>query len=293
MSLRYRVESRLFVLAKEGAGVEECEDAAAADDAARAYSVADGATEAFDARRWARRLADEWVGAARPPVCAEEFGAWVAAQGEWLHAQWAEGGALPWYAEEKRRAGSFAAFVGVRFERESEATAGARGQGGNPVGVLSEGVNTVGASSERGNTFGGSGVEKGVRWRAVALGDSCLVQRRAGSLVVALPIASAADFNSTPPLVPSLEALREAALARAVFREGEAAAGDALLLMSDAAAAWFFDTQERARARLEEFDSLVEASENEPLAEFLRVERREGRLKDDDVAIVSIKVLGS
>jgi len=189
---------------------------------------------------------------------------------------------LPWYAEEKRRAGSFAAFVGVRFERESEVPSGSRREDGN----------LIDASSGSGNPVGASRVEQGLRWRAVALGDSCLVQMRAGSLLTALPVASAADFNSTPPLVPSLEAIRGAALARAVFDEGEAAEGDTLMLISDAVAAWFFDSHERARARLDEFDSLVGASENEPLAEFLRGERRERRLKDDDVAIVRIKVLG-
>ena len=61
----------------------------------------------------------------------------------------------------------------------------------------------------------------------------------------------------------------------------------------DAVAAWFFDSYERERGRLAEFDSLAAASENDALAEFLRGELREGRLKDDDVAIVRIKVVGA
>src|SRR5437763_458503 len=123
MSFRWRVESSLFVLPKGGAGVEECEDAAAASEEALAFAVADGATEAFDARRWARRLAEGWV--------------------------------------------------------------------------------------------------------------------------------------------------REA----------------------PAAAAWFFEARGRGQARLAEFDSLAAASENERLAEFVRRERREGLMKDDDVAVLRIQVV--
>lgn len=249
----WRTESRLFLLPKDGSTEEECEDAAAADDGSMSYAVADGATEAFDARRWARRLADQWVRARRAPVGAGEFGAWVVAQGEWLESEWKGAGELPWYAEEKRRGGSFAAFVGLSFEARSE----------------------------------------GPRWRSVALGDSCLVQLRGGSIVAALPVASHADFNSTPPLVPSMGALRETALARAVFREGGAAAGDIFLLLSDALAAWFLEAHVgEEHARLAEFDSLAAASENKALVEFLFSERREGRLKDDDVAVVRVSIVG-
>jgi hypothetical protein len=247
MALRYRVESSLFVLPKEGASVEECEDAAAADDAALCYAVADGATEAFDAGSWARLLAGEWVRSS--PTSADEFRAWAAAQGERLRAGWSEL-SLPWYAEEKRRAGSFAAFVGVKFDEQGAA----------------------------------------LRWRAAALGDSCFVQTRGGSVVEALPLDKSADFNSSPILLPSAEALREAALARAVFREGEAATGDIFYLLSDAVAAWFFESCETRGESLAEFDSLLASSENERLSEFVARERGAGRLKDDDVAAVRIKV---
>jgi Protein phosphatase 2C len=249
----WRTESRLFLLPKDGSTQEECEDAAAADDGVMSYAVADGATEAFDAGRWARRLAAGWVGAQPAPVKPVEFSAWVAAQGEWLEADWGEAASLPWYAQEKRRAGSFAAFVCLSFDAGRE----------------------------------------GPHWRSAALGDSCLFQLRGGSIVAALPIASHADFNSSPPLVPSLGALREAALARAVFREGSAERGDTFLLLSDALAAWFFETHDRrVRERLAEFDSLAAAAENESLAELVRRERREGRLKDDDVAVVRVSVVG-
>ena len=94
-----RVQTRHFILPKEGSTAEECEDAVAFDAGALRFAVADGATEAFDARRWAARLAAEWVGAVRAPLTAAEFGPWLGEQGEWLRASW-EGRRLPWYAEE-------------------------------------------------------------------------------------------------------------------------------------------------------------------------------------------------
>ncbi|MDX6484369.1 MAG: hypothetical protein QOE95_2140, partial [Gaiellaceae bacterium] len=238
MSDRYRIQTRHFVLPKEGSAVEECEDAVAFDAGSLRFAVADGATEAFDARRWAARLASEWVGAVRAPLSAAEFGPRLKEQGVWLHASW-EGRKLSWYAEEKRRAGSYAAFVGLRLE---------------PSG-------------------------RRIHWRAVALGDSCLVQRRGGEVLDAFPLDSHTAFTSTPPLVPSSEALREAALARLVEREGRAESGDTFLLMTDALSAWYFDATARRDPEAERFDSLLAASENNSLSELVRRERAAARMK--------------
>jgi Protein phosphatase 2C len=242
-----RVSVRHFVLPKEGNAPEECEDAVAFDAGSLRFAVADGATEAFDARRWAARLAAEWVAAVRAPLTAAEFGAWLKEQGEWLRASW-EGKQLPWYAEEKRRAGSYAAFVGLRLEA---------------------GPGRVG-------------------WRAVALGDSCLVHRRGGEQLAAFPLSSHESFNSSPPLVPSSEAMREAALARLVEESGEAGPGDTFLLMTDALSAWYFETSARRDPAAERFDSLLAASENNSLAELVRRERAAARMRDDDVAAVRV-----
>ena len=242
-----RVHVRHFVLPKGGSTAEECEDAVAFDAGALRFAVADGATEAFDARRWAARLAAEWVGAVRAPLTAREFGPWLKEQGGWLHASW-EGRKLSWYAEEKRRAGSYAAFVGLRLE-----TSG-----------------------------------KKLGWRAVALGDSCLVQRRGGELLDAFPLSRPEEFGSAPPLAPSSDNVREAALVKLVGRGGSAESGDTFLLMTDALSAWYFEAAARRDPEAERFDSLLAASENGPLSELVRRERAAARMKDDDVAVVRV-----
>ncbi|HEX8719389.1 MAG TPA: hypothetical protein VF736_01990 [Pyrinomonadaceae bacterium] len=243
-----RVETRHFILHKGGGTAEECEDAVAFDTASLKFAVADGATEAFDARRWAERLAAEWVACeGAPPLTAAEFGPWLRAQGEWLSASW-EGRRLPWYAEEKRRAGSFAAFVGLRFE------AG----GGRAL------------------------------WRAVALGDSCLVHSRGGEVLAALPVSEEGGFGTSPPLVPSSEGMRAAALARLVEAGGAAEPGDTFLLMTDALAAWYLGSLARRDPEAARFDSLLAASDNTALSDLVRRERAAARMKDDDVAAVRI-----
>lgn len=233
--------------------MEECEDAVGVNVEALRFAVADGATEAFDAGSWARALAGAWAGAGEAPLTLDEFRPWVAAQGELLRRGW-EGRALPWYAAEKARAGSFAAFVGVGFE------AGARG---------------------------------GLRWRAVALGDACLVQRRGALVRASMPLGRPEDFNSSPPLVPSHAGLLDAAMAHAVAAEGAAEEGDTFLLLSDAAAAWFLQLSAGRSALPAELDSLLAASNSEALAELFRRERRAGRIKDDDVAVVRVAVGGA
>jgi hypothetical protein len=243
-----------FLMPKEDMSLEECEDAVGVSLSALRFAVADGATEAFDSRSWARSLAEGWAGGdvngkASAPVGVEEFGRWVVSVGARLHESW-EGRELPWYAEEKARGGSYAAFVGLCFESDGER----------------------------------------LGWRAVALGDACLVWRRGGRILSAMPLSVGGRFNSSPPLVPSRASLLGAALERAVTGAGAALEGDTFLLLTDAAAQWFFAQHEAGRPALAEFDSLLARRDNDALAELLRGERRAGRMADDDVAILLIAV---
>ena len=129
-----------------------------------------------------------------------------------------------------------------------------------------------------------------MRWDAVALGDSCLVQTRGGRVKTALPVSAHTEFNSAPPLVPSNESVRETALAKLVSAGGEAERGDVFLLMSDALSAWYLESLSNGDGRAAQFDSLLAASENESLAQLFRGERESKRLKDDDVAAVRVKL---
>ncbi|MFL6230462.1 MAG: hypothetical protein ACJ741_16950, partial [Pyrinomonadaceae bacterium] len=207
--------------------------------------------EAFDAGDWARALVEAWVAADAAPRTAAEFGAWAKVVGARHRERWV-GRELPWYAEEKARAGSFAAFVGLSLE------AG----------------------------------ESGLSWHACALGDSCLVQLRGGIVRASVPLDSHQDFNSYPLLVPTHAATAASALTHTITAQGEACAGDTFLLLSDAAAAWFFMLSAERAPLLAEFDALLAARDDAALAELFRAERRAGRIKNDDVAAVRVAVGG-
>lgn len=246
----FQLRTQQFLLQKSGQAFAECEDAIAVNAERLRYAVADGATEAFDAGSWAKRLAHGWVEAQTPALDAEEFGAWVEALGKSLHDSWM-GLRLAWYAEEKARSGSYAAFVGVEF----------------------------------------NAAEEQASWQAIALGDSCLLHCRCGQVLTSLPLSDYRRFNAAPVLVPSLTGLQRAALSRAVASHGLARDGDLFLLMSDAAAAWYLMMTEAGDERRAEFEALLLAgSKQEELADFFERERRSHRIKDDDVAVLSIEV---
>jgi len=92
--------------------MSECEDAIGVNLAALRFAVADGATEAYGARRWARYLATAWVSndarRANDAAYAEGVGT-LARRFERRQPT----GRTPWYVEAKARQGSFAALLGL------------------------------------------------------------------------------------------------------------------------------------------------------------------------------------
>jgi hypothetical protein len=105
---------RQFLLPKQGHELSECEDAIGVNETAYRFAVADGATEAFDAGNWSRRLAQNWVNQSGL-LNQNDFWQWLIAEGQALTESW-KGQPLTWYSEAKQRLGSFAAFVGVEID---------------------------------------------------------------------------------------------------------------------------------------------------------------------------------
>jgi hypothetical protein len=107
-------EVRSLVLPKAGSEKADCEDSVGIRPGAGRFCIADGATEAFDSRRWARLLTKHWVFSGRSLLTREQLGSWLCALGDRFQAHW-RNKKLSWYAEEKARTGAFAAFLGVEF----------------------------------------------------------------------------------------------------------------------------------------------------------------------------------
>lgn len=132
---------------------------------------------------------------ARTPPGPATFADWLAdARRTWVEPP-AEAD-QPWYASAKQAEGAFATLVGVEVR---PAKSGA-----------------------------------GVRWKAVAVGDSCLLHVRRGAVVESFPLTRPEQFDTTPALIPS-SAHRPAPAPD--WLAGTAAPGDTLLLATDAVAA--------------------------------------------------------
>lgn len=153
---------------------------------------------------------------------------------------------LSWYSEEKARTGSFAAFVGVELDLKSDKPS----------------------------------------WKAIALGDSCLLHCRRGALLKSLPLSRSESFTSAPLLVASNAALHESTMPSVIIDSGNCESGDVLLLMSDAAASWSLQQFENG-----DFDAdFLTTKADEELGRFFDDERQAGRIRNDDLAIVRIEI---
>lgn len=254
--MMWRLEAQSFISAKDGAGIAECEDAIAVNETLRRYAIADGATEAFDAGSWARALVQSWTTEESSCDTGEGFRLWARAVGERWESEWS-GRELAWYAEAKRERGSFAAFAGVVFD---------------------------------------AGEQGGLKWRAVALGDACVIHRRGNAIVRAMPLDDARKFNATPQLVPSRTERHADVWQHLCIESGEAREGDVLLLLTDAVAAWYLRAFAEADSSMTKvvakFENRLAARSDEELNSLIDAERRAGRLRDDDVAAVRIEARG-
>jgi hypothetical protein len=244
-STKWDLQTRQLLLPKLDHAPSECEDAIAVDVETCRFAVTDGATEAFDARNWAARLAQRWV-QNQAALTREEFREWVAAEGRELQDSW-KSLSLSWYSEEKARTGSFAAFVGVELDLKSDSPS----------------------------------------WRAIALGDTCLLHCRRGRLLRSLPLSRSESFNSNPVLVASDSSMHETSMQSVVIEAGSFENGDVLFLLSDGVASWFLERLEKKDLDPNKF---VESKQDEELKQFFDEERLAGRMRNDDIALLRIEV---
>jgi len=109
-----RFSTFTFLAPKSDSNAAECEDALSVNAGRLRFCIADGATEGFASRRWARLLVKHWTRSERPVLTREQLCGWVAALGSRFDRYW-QRRVLPWFAEEKARSGAFAAFVCLVF----------------------------------------------------------------------------------------------------------------------------------------------------------------------------------
>ena len=125
------------------------------------------------------------------------------------------------------------------------------------------------------------------RWRALAIGDTCLFVVRAGKLAHAFPLEKAAQFNNRPVLLSSVSRANQRVWDEVRQGEGELVEKDQLLLMTDALAQWFLVESEMGRRP---WAALAKAATQEGFAALVDVLRSGGALRNDDTTLVRIEV---
>ncbi len=165
---------------------------------------------------------------------------------------------LPWYAEEKLRSGAFSSFLGLTIEQDS----GTRGERG--------------------------------RWRALAIGDSCLFHVRNNERIVAWPMDKSDQFNDWPVLIPSVSGGDESFRDAIKVEQGSWEMGDVFYLMTDALACWFLRRLELKDG--DPFEFLNRICDDASFEEFIRNQRADSledgieMLKNDDVTLVRCRI---
>lgn len=236
---------------KGGNAPDEYEDAFAGDAARGRFAVADGASESSFAATWAKLLVEAFLAARRSPWQNID---WLApARQCW--AEHVDPRPLPWYAEEKREQGAYATFLGIGFGRSRQ----------------------------------GAGDQQGGKWRALAVGDSCLFRLRAGKLRRSFPLSRSSDFGNQPALLGSRGRPVDTPAQELRHTGGHWCPGDRFLLATDALAEWMLRRSEQEQRPDAAIDRLLgESSPQDAFAGWVAEQRERQGLRNDDVTLVIV-----
>ena len=155
---------------------------------------------------------------------------------------------LPWYAEMKREQGAFATLLGVKVRPPA--------------------------------------ADRHATWRAVGVGDSCLIRVRRNGQMRSFPLRKSSDFGNQPTLVGS----RDVPTMTPEQASGSLLPGDRLYLMTDALAQWFMQKREGGGRPWEDAMTVLSAPEpDEAFAGWMNELRDREELRNDDVTLLAIE----
>jgi hypothetical protein len=259
-----------FWVPKRGSSLQEYEDASwvgptgvdtgEVRQRALTAAVADGATESLLAGRWAGRLV-EVFGSTRRAACTkagfvaayrEAVSGWDEEVLQYTTERQDRGAPIHWYEEPGLAKGAHATILVVEFND---------GRGGRPP-----------------------------RWKAVALGDSCLFQVRDESLYASFPLSDAASFSYHPPLLASRGASDEVLHRHMKTRANDWERGDSFYLATDAIAAWFLRANEIGGRPWEALRDMDTVDAELDFAGWVDERRDLGEMHNDDTTLVRIEM---
>jgi hypothetical protein len=220
------------------------------------FAVADGATESSYAKIWAKQLVRSFcIGKLDAHNICEYLPS--------LQRRWsmivnkrvtAQGRALPWYVWEKVRVGAFAAILGVSIDEDLP-----------------------------GYSCG--------NWRAIAVGDSCVVHMRGGQVLTRFPLDNSASFSSHPKLLSSNPDHNESALDHLHIIEGTWKSEDTFYLMTDALACWFMKAIELGQTPWTVLRSLEPNPQIEFFRDWVDELRASKAMRNDDVTLLRVNII--
>ncbi|HEX8918064.1 MAG TPA: hypothetical protein VF898_06155 [Chloroflexota bacterium] len=160
---------------------------------------------------------------------------------------------LPWYAEAKLQSGTYSSLLGLTVSSRK----GCDGEG---------------------------------RWKALAVGDSCLFHMQADSVAAAFPLQRAEDFTSRPHLLSTAAGTGDRHDLDIDKCHGSWMQGDRFYLMTDALAAWFLASAGAGESPWDDVDRMASYGDECDFAQWIGGHRRTRALKNDDVTLVHITV---
>lgn len=134
------------------------------------------------------------------------------------------------------------------------------------------------------------------RWKALAIGDCCVVQTRGSTMLRAFPMEKSDDFSRFPMLVGSMaERNTKVFEQRRELQDGHWEPGDVFFLMSDALACWFLKNVEDGDGELA-IKLLCRIDAHESFVQLMQHERNQTshdgspRMLNDDSTLVRVAV---
>ena len=215
------------------------EDAWRADDLQNVVVVSDGASSSIFSGLWSNILCQSVIESVPDPMDHFNFPKWL----ERVREKWINGidlNNLSWYQKPKMASGAFATLVWATIDQSME--------------IPNDLDDDVPLDSAFFRVYG------------YALGDACLLHFHNGRLVRSVPVVRSVDFDSTPPLVGSIN-LGVDLTASSVPIDFVAPEGDWIVLATDAMAQWILsqcengsvpDWREFWNQTPEQYDELVE-----------------------------------
>lgn len=159
--------------------------------------------------------------------------------------------ALPWYAERKVQMGAFASLLGINLVS--------------------------------------NGSSPSIKWRCVAVGDSCIFHVRANKILTTFPLVESRAFEANPHLICSVPSGNDALLDHFITIEGDCEIDDIFLLSTDMVARCLVKLCEENE---DPWENLRDLNTSEELFDWLEPIRKKFLFKHDDATLLRICVAG-